>query len=288
MKDHIQARSFGIYAQESLINGSEGKVMGVTSSGVFLLFHDRSIFLTYSDHESPFTIVIPDNSLTPCPLNPGDPVFFAQKELLFPQNELSILLEDAPVWVPPSGLNLYSKCEETSAALNELISAVSQAGLPKGFFYLLEDPGTLTPGQSVIHSAAQNFDAACRSQNISTGLESASALIGYGSGLTPSGDDWLTGYILVKSLIAKPENEKIFLSALTSALIPTFYKKTTWVSANRLEAAARGWSEQLFLRSIDFLLKKTSIDPSTLAARLYAFGHSSGVDTFVGIAYAIK
>jgi hypothetical protein len=59
------------------------------------------------------------------------------------------------------------------------------------------------------------------------------------------------------------------------------------ISANRIEAACQGWSEELFLGVVDSLLVDDAQVSDLTIERLVNFGHSSGVDTCVGIGAAL-
>ena len=66
------------------------------------------------------------------------------------------------------------------------------------------------------------------------------------------------------------------------------FQKTTTISANRLMFTKRGWSEDIFLTLIDHLFDPAVPFGDDLVQLLMEIGHSSGVDTFMGIYYAIS
>ena len=70
-------------------------------------------------------------------------------------------------------------------------------------------------------------------------------------------------------------------------MVKQSFEKTTTISANRLEYAARGWSEELFLRLIDHLFDSQKPFDNEKIQLLADFGHSSGIDTMMGIMYAV-
>jgi hypothetical protein len=98
----------------------------------------------------------------------------------------------------------------------------------------------------------------------------------------------MAGFLLWQSRLDQScGRERPFVQQLGKVLTDLAYQKTTSVSANRIEAACRGWSEDLFLQIIDsFLNDSADIQPETIE-RLLRFGHSSGVDTYVGISLAV-
>jgi len=101
--------------------------------------------------------------------------------------------------------------------------------------------------------------------------------------LTPSGDDLLAGFLLFHTRVGQAvSNEGTFVKTLGEALTDLAYNKTTWISANRIKAACRGWSESIFLETLDYILNDSAEIPNRVTDRLMGFGHSSGVDTLMG------
>lgn len=73
-----------------------------------------------------------------------------------------------------------------------------------------------------------------------------------------------------------------FLSKMIKELLAMAAQKTTTISVNRLMAAGKGWAEEPFLQVIDSLFTGQSVSEN-LVHILVNFGHSSGVDTTLGI-----
>jgi hypothetical protein len=288
MRSSIQALSIGIYARESLTNGSEGKVMGLTSKGVFLLFGQRSIFITYSDHDSPFTIVLPPESLSSTEIAAGDVIYYSQNDLLIPSRELALHLQDIPVWEPSLPLPSINSGAERIRNSRQLVDHLFTAYPEKGWGFLHHPDQQDGPDQQQIRQFTRVFTSGFWERDLPACLEAADHIIGLGSGLTPSGDDWLTGYLLfhIRQIQANNQRPNDFINELGEGLVRKAYQKTTWVSANRMEASLKGWSEALFLDIIDHLFRSSLVDLSTHLSVLYNYGHSSGVDTLMGIVTA--
>lgn len=285
MKTHLYAASIGCYARESLLKASEGKVVGITTKGIFLEFEQRSIFLTKNDHNSPFNIILSPSDLIPSSLASGDIVYFSQGDLLIPARDMAISLADIPVWTPPSPVRIVNSFPEQVKCTRQLLSELMKLDPQKGFLFLNCDSQADTAGQAQIRQAATAFTQSVRTNNLQASLEASTRLFGLGSGLTPSGDDWITGFLLYQCRLDMAKKiKRPFLTRLGAELVYTAYRKTTWVSANRLEAALKGWSEEIFLSAINYLFGDNRNCSEDIARGLMNFGHSSGVDTFVGIA----
>lgn len=284
MRTHLYASSMGCYVQESLRKASEGKVLGITSKGIFFEFEQRSIFLTKNDHNSPFNIILAPSDTIPSDITSGDIVYFSQGDLLIPTREVAISLANIPVWTPPPPIRIVNSLPEQVKCAQQLLSELMKLDRQKGFLFLKFDPPADSTGQAQIRQAAAAFTQSVRLNNLQASLEASTHLFGLGSGLTPSGDDWITGFVLYQCRLDQAKKiKRPFLTRLGAELVYTAYLKTTWVSANRLEAALKGWSEEIFLSAIDYLFGANRYGSADIARGLMNFGHSSGVDTFIGI-----
>ena len=110
--------------------------------------------------------------------------------------------------------------------------------------------------------------------------EAAQALLGYGAGLTPSGDDFLVG--LLATLAARnnvcPDPRH---NALRDAILPRL-ARTTDFGAALLACACDGHFDES-LRA----LMSVPVDLPQALAKVAAHGHSSGHDSLCGVAWAL-
>jgi len=283
MKQFLRAIRIGSFAKQSLEEEHAGKVMGVTSKGVFLLFGQKSLFLTEAQGLSPFNLVVPVGSALQEGFKTRSEAYFSAGDLLIPSRQITISLGGAEVWEPPQPQLLEDSAGHLKEYLTQLVTEVTKFSNDKGFLFLTADESTLSNDQKDILSLTWAFTCAFEAQEKEACLAAAGSLFGLGGGLTPSGDDWLAGFILCRARTVQTEAERAFLQQLGAELTRMAYVKTTYVSANRLEAACKGWSEELFLRVVDFGDESNKESLVELAQTLYGFGHSSGVDTLMGI-----
>lgn len=102
-------------------------------------------------------------------------------------------------------------------------------------------------------------------------------LLGYGHGLTPSGDDFLLGMLFALEWIAFPGRD-----ALVAALFPLL-TRTTEISAAMLKMGAAGHYGERLLQLVTAREEEVAH-----AIRLIAdYGHSSGHDMLCGIRFAL-
>jgi len=109
--------------------------------------------------------------------------------------------------------------------------------------------------------------------------------LGRGKGLTPSGDDFIMGYIMMLYVFRKEEfvRWKLVLEKLLSII------KTTDVSFNYYRAMLEGYTSQQFHEFTQSLFYEVDTQTAqNLINNLLAYGSSSGYDTLFGIYTALN
>jgi hypothetical protein len=110
--------------------------------------------------------------------------------------------------------------------------------------------------------------------------------LGAGGGLTPSGDDFILGFLLSLNRWKHALFPDVDVKNLNRQIITAAYQKTTTLSANLIECAALGWADERLIRACDSMM--SAIHPNTqFLAPLLGWGNSSGVDVFVGFVTAM-
>jgi len=127
-------------------------------------------------------------------------------------------------------------------------------------------------------------------QNIVGIVGSVSRLAGLGPGLTPSGDDVLGGFTAVMTLLASHlSDQAAFYQAIALCIPGVARPHTLTLSTVLLDHAARGEvAEHLgdLLLSLALPVEKSETVQAA-AARLLAYGTTSGADTLLGILLAL-
>ncbi len=111
-------------------------------------------------------------------------------------------------------------------------------------------------------------------------LENARSFIGLGEGLTPSGDDFLLGYMICKNIFNKDED-------YNSSIIESVKNKSTIISYNFFRTVLKGYMSEEWLSFLNSLDKN---DLSQEAVKkILAFGGTSGVYMLTGfLVYLMK
>jgi hypothetical protein len=131
-----------------------------------------------------------------------------------------------------------------------------------------------------------------RARNVDSAALAAARMIGLGTGLTPSGDDFLCGLMAALWCTSHEEaSDARFLAGLGAALA-TQMEATNVVGATLLECAIAGsFCGALRDLAAGFALSRTSDRAKALRVamgRLCAMGHSSGMDTAAGFLFGVS
>lgn len=115
---------------------------------------------------------------------------------------------------------------------------------------------------------------------------SVASLIGLGIGLTPSGDDFLVGFIAVLNIIDIAYSN--YLKEKISRLIRLDKLSTTDISKHILENALEGKFSQGILNFIYSLLEEDKERLEKSIKNILNIGSSSGMDLSIGIVLAMQ
>ncbi|MCX6055733.1 MAG: DUF2877 domain-containing protein [Chloroflexi bacterium] len=289
----INALQIGGLALEIIRSGKAGRTMGVTSKGLFLNSSDRILFITTAPYQSPFNIQIKQMDTLVEGVQTGDEVSLKDFSIDFPNCGIHIEIGDAEVWQPDGPPRLTTTQNEQAEKIGSIVQKMNyELDSNKGWFFL-ESPqflfGSSDPQEERISKVTQNFLDCFRKADLPGCIEFARSIIGLGSGLTPSGDDWLTGFFVVFARIEELRGRKeVFIELLGKTLTEIAFQGTTKISANRIQAACGGWVEQIFLEVVDLIASREKQLGNLDIQSLVKFGHSSGVDTCMGIFAAWK
>ncbi|MET8468761.1 DUF2877 domain-containing protein [Streptomyces sp. NPDC006422] len=143
----------------------------------------------------------------------------------------------------------------------------------------------LRRGQDAIHHAVRADDR----PGTSAAVEQ---LLGLGPGLTPSGDDFLTGLAL---LAAQPGSRMPGYLAAVRDVLERLPDRTTLLSRTTLVEALRGRARQSLLDVLHPLLDPAEVTAADLSPRLrppvdrvLAIGHTSGADLLSGLLAGLR
>lgn len=275
----------GKIALEFFLQTGVAQVWGITSSGIFLGIQKSVLFLTNSPYFGPVNVVI--NKPLPSWWKKGDPVEMIKTGsiLKFIHRSRQWVLQIKQIWETPEKPDFDIPSTEQ---LTRMLQATQQFNVLKnneGFTSLLlpiirQDRQIFLEDEWRVRSweTINLLKTALIQQNLDLSLHYASLLIGSGKGLTPSGDDLLTGLVFLRNRWF-PQIK--WLAAFEDQLSNYFKEKTTAVSATLFECARQGEADARIQEMCDVLMNST-IPFRQQVLELARWGNSSGADIFMG------
>jgi hypothetical protein len=293
MVERFQTIQIGGLALKAVQTGASGKALGVTSKGIFLKSGRDILFITEAPYKSPFNLQIEGMNLLSEMIQVGDEFNLTKEGIDFAGKEVFIEIGNAAVWIPRIPIKRTTTPREQRDRMGIMVSKMNKMAPDKGWLFLgnPQDPKSEPADeyQQKIFEECRDFKRNYVAADLSGCLEHVKSILGLGGGLTPSGDDWITGFFLLQTRINLcDEKSTSFHFKLGRAITDLAFIKTTTISANRIEAACQGWAEELFLDVIDYLLNELTQLSELRLSEIAQFGHSSGVDTCLGIFAALE
>lgn len=285
----VAATTGGSLALEVAKASMEGNVCGVFSAGLAIEVDGLAIMVSADPGGWPLGIGLPS---LPTSLSRGWlglAARFAPTSLDLPDVGCRVDLSQASVWNGGRALR----------GLNPPASAIAQASrLARS--WLGEHPWAgkrgepsdpaaphLTPGRQLDAAFKQHIATSLErltrglrlgeQTQWSTGLE---ALLGAGPGLTPAGDDVLTGMLLALQSAGKDSIRG--LSEMLTLIPQRAASRTTLYGYSALHAACLGQAPEVVVRALQALFALPAAVPDRLEA-LVRVGATSGYDTLLGL-----
>lgn len=257
-----------------------GTVHSVHRRAANLLVGDLLIAVVSDElDDAPWTVRVAPADWTRLHLTEGDPVAIADGE---------IRIDSAP------GIRLSPERRWTPAAFE---AASIDAGLlveAHGALSLFHDPAPQTPfgraSTALLSTGVERLrtamaDALTDAAPASGIFSAVGRLIGLGEGLTPSGDDVLTGFAF---LAAQPGMLLNRVIPPLAAAVDAHAERTTLLSAVTIRSALAGRGRQSMHDVTRALPTPDSEAFRDAAGRILAIGHSSGADLLTGMRLALE
>ncbi len=291
----FHAVSIGNFAVELLAVPGNGRVLGVTSRGFFLLTgNNRVLFISTDGLFGPVHIVL---NVLPEEVKAGlmgAMVDYSPEEFFFKNRGFRINLENAKIWQPPSIPSEILSVPERENQINLITDALALSGRESTFLPLLKWMAARShKSDSPDHWLNQSIQTlmdlrqAVRENKPGEAVKLLDPWLGYGSGLTPSGDDFIWGFLAAlnrwKAVIC-PHFE---VTHLNDFILKSAQKKTSSLSATLIECSTHGWADENMLSVLDHLFTGLGSVKETVE-KILAYGSSSGVDALAGLVAAVK
>ena len=270
------------FAIKTLNKYKQGRVHSIYRRTINLSF-DGQLLALQADHSpvSPISFITALDSvkMEELDISVGDQIIVSKNKLTIIGNSenYSFRYGQAEVFDTSFAPDLeYGEITTLRTTIAEVLSQVNTNGLDLVFNEKLSEDSPLA-----IQVAGKKIEVGKRlihETDFKESVSELSRLIGLGSGLTPSGDDFLCG-VLAGLQILKLDNH-IFSSYLKTA-IKEHLQDTIDISAAFLACALDGQ----FSLAVNSLGKNPS--PEDMKEHFLAIGHSSGIDTLCGVYFAL-
>lgn len=289
----LTVTSIGSHAQKTLRDSKVASVLGVTSRGVFLRLRERCIiFLSYESNHGPLTLNLSPSIKIPLNIQPGQLVEIQAGDIIFSESNFRIRTEGALPWIIsphlPIVYNSRDYLNRIRSIGEEVIAQRGGVGLTPILADLLHIPMNKHPLQNKDDRPMelQQLHRNLMSPDGNRVVSQLQKVLGFGAGLTPSGDDLINGFLLTcnryQDVLPIPFN----LTEINQAMVELAYQKTSLLSANLIECATMGQADKRLILALDGILAGT-MSPASCANQLLSWGNSSGCDAFLGMALAI-
>ncbi len=292
-ENHLENQEaiMGKIALAILNANKQAKIWGITSSGVFINLGQSIIFLTNSEHLGPVNII----SHQPIPTQwkkDDDLNITVEDELIFFEHEKSPLsLKIKEIWQsatrPILNISINEQQRRMMASAKQLSLLKNDQGFAPLLLPFLADTLLLETDDSWLFSSWNTITLlkiALYQNDDETFLSMANLLVGSGRGLTPSGDDLITGFTIMRRRWFRQFD---WISEAENQLLSTFKEKTTAVSSTLYDCALQGEADARIHEMSDALMN-ADIPFHDQAMQLSRWGNSSGADIFLGMLLAIR
>lgn len=281
----ISTTWMGGIASRELRRASQASVLGVTSRGCFLqTVPRRVIFLSLESWRGPLTLNLSAEYNVLSMLESGLPARIATDCVYFPTVAERIYLDRAEVWhappLPPAPLLPEQRRERLCSVVDEGRSVGKVSMLHELPSNLLDCEGQETSQLLV------GLREALLERRISAILAAAEPVLGLGAGLTPSGDDLVTGLMLALNRWGQVLAPGLDLGTLNQEIARLAYEKTTLLSANLIDCACQGGADERLILGLDGIISG-AYDLTSCASSLAGWGNTSGMDALAGMALAL-
>ncbi len=281
----------GQMASEILQDGVPVVVRGRTSQGIFLEAGPEGvIFVTQSTYRGPLTVnLLPENDFIKL-AGENDQGYVGDSCLELHPTALGLNWSRIDFWKLKNEVVAFDNILATrinyniQVLLNEIVARRNDQNDYLNFISPRLHTENTVQG-TILAIAIPQVLAALWKNDLPLFSGAARKIIGLGRGLTPSGDDFLSGVFYALHRIASPAAP--YLNTFDDTLLQIARARTTRISANLIQCSLRGQVDERLNAAFDTLLSLTPIDPVVLTGILN-WGSSSGVDWTCGVICALR
>ena len=283
----------GWHAIQSLKIQNHWEVWGNTSKGIFLKGKSNElIFLSNEKFRGPLTINFdPTIGSYFDRIEVGSKVIYQPETgLVFEPINVKLIVDDQHPWEPGP----FASSRRYLGIWNnlDLLGGWLNSATPIGSFAHTSSLAALdiepVEKEKVrLYQLIRDIRAALKETNSQQFVAAAQNLIGLGAGLTPSGDDFLSGMALGIARFSK--NLPILSKYLPwfEEIIPIFERKTTLLSSELFNVSLLGSADERIIGAFDSVMRKKLIMDQVVLP-ISKWGSSSGFEMMSGFYLLMK
>lgn len=278
-----------------VIKGSKGELCGVFSSSMAIRYGDFAVYVTEDRAGQPFAINVDRLPGAGKEILIGEDIYHCHKGLETKRGTWFIDLSGAESWDAKGRLNrLPATPQKTTLAFDKVLQhLLLQDRAHRGLAALSSHVwrpgariGSALDGINLyLYRRLMSIREELKRLDSGGVIESAQKMIGLGVGLTPSGDDFLTGLLLLLQMAEYSDKKhRYFIKQIVEG-VKKLSRQTNIFGWSYLYGACHGHGAEVVLSAISELFEKEQ--SKTKLQRLTGAGATSGLDTLVGIAMGL-
>ncbi len=268
-------------------------VLGNTSNGVFVKGSKKGVFfISNSQYRGPLTInpiKVSQDIFTEIQIG-TNVIVNPPTGIRFNDLDLVVDIRKAVIWQPEEYLSDIS-ASYIICNLNNLVCKLIETTKTDSFSKIVseiieKETYHIMPGDK-ISLRLLGLYSSLKECNLDQFLQYARGLIGYGQGLTPSGDDFLSGMALGVARYSKSYPKFQSYYPWFDSLLFEFQQKTTILSGGLFHASLQGSADERIIDAFDQMMSKSANIPEVIS-KISTWGSSSGYDTMAGFLLIMK
>jgi hypothetical protein len=287
----VDVAHIGSVAKEWLTLPQAVQLLGTTSRGIFLQLQSGGvIFLSFEEWRGPLSLNVDDFAHELVRITFPSTVILSPGCINFPLESLSIRYQQALCWqIPEISFPLQSsdlRHEFIHKVINGIFSQKINSPLGELLPDILESKRMAYKSDHPFGRPIEELLYSIKTKQVKEIVHALGACLGSGTGLTPSGDDLIIGFIFTLNRYQQFIGLNGFINILNDEMLRKTIQ-TTSLSASLIECAVNGQADERLQLALDGIMTGEPESKKCTEA-LSAWGSSSGQDTLAGIIMALK
>lgn len=289
----LPAAAAGCCAYDTLNHEAHASVCGNTSKGIFAVTASKKVlFITPLPFKGPLTINTHEDISAYLENTRDDYILLSPRRIEFHPSGLQILINSrTQIWTPPHldmmDFDLKALINRCRQIAKEFPSQHPHQPLDSRLKSSPKTSGIPEEGQRVFPIGSNSLLPCLTAGDESALFNTLSGLLGRGEGLTPSGDDFICGFMLAASIWGERLYPDFTLQKTIQKTTRAARRTTTALSASLIACAASSSADERILTCLHWLANggKTAVH---IKEELQSYGSSSGFDTLAGMLACIQ